>query len=234
MTSYSIALRGAVACLAAAAAAPLPAQAPTAPEILACYRAKIDDGQPEGSGIVYRINAAGVEAQRGCLDRRDVPFSWTNRHTALTGLDADDHKQYLLVSGARALTGGLSAGGFKITGLAAATAAGDAVRFEQAVKSADPAGGDLAGMYPNPMVTKIQGRAVSAAAPRNGDVLTFNATTNTWELKRARDNGDDDRDDDGRDLFPLQALERRMQEQAREIETLRGELAALRAEMARR
>src|SRR5688572_3310819 len=129
MTSYSIALRVAVACLPAAAAAPLPAQAPTAPEILACYRAKLDDGQPEGSGIVYRIKAAGVEFQNGCQDRRDVPFSWTNRHAALTGLAVDDHKQYLLASGTRALTGNLSAGGFKITGLAAATAAGDAVRF---------------------------------------------------------------------------------------------------------
>jgi hypothetical protein len=231
MTIYSIAQRSAVACLAAAAAAPLAAQAPpsNAPEILACYRAKIDDGQPEGTGLVYRVNAAGVEAQRGCLSSRDVLFSWTNRHTALTGLDADDHKQYLLVSVARALTGGLRAGGFKITGLAAATAAGDAVRFEQAVKSDDPAAGDLAGKYPNPSVARLQGRAVSGALPKNGDVLTFNAKTNTWEPKPAR-NGDNDDDN----LRAVPTFETWTGEQAREIETLRAELAALRAEMALR
>jgi hypothetical protein len=237
MTTQSIALRSAIASLAALTAAPLSAQAPTPPtaEIVACYRAKTDEGRPEGSGIVYRVNTAGVEAQQGCLSSRDIQFSWTTRHTALTGLDADDHKQYLLASGARALTGNLSAGGmFKITGLAAATAAGDAVRFEQAVKATDPAGGDLGGMYPNPAVAKLQGRAVSSTLPKDGDVLTFNAKTNTWEPKAPRNGDNGDNGDNGSDLRALPGLQRLAQEQAREIESLRAELAALRAEIAQR
>ena len=40
------------------------------------------------------------------------------------------------------------------------------------------AGGDLSGTYPDPTVTKIQGRAVSTAAPAAGTVLTF--INNTW------------------------------------------------------
>lgn len=52
-------------------------------------------------------------------------------HGALTGLSDDDHTQYLLATGARALTGNQSAGSNKITSLAAATANGDALRYEQ-------------------------------------------------------------------------------------------------------
>jgi hypothetical protein len=135
---------------------------------------------------MYRIKAPGVVGQQGCVDPRHTQFSWTNRHSALIGLGNDDHPQYLLANGTRALTGSLLAGGFKITGLAAGTGAGDAVRYEQAVKAGDGAGGDVAGSYPNLLTVRgLQSRAVSTTPPAEGEVLTFNATTATWEPRAA-------------------------------------------------
>jgi hypothetical protein len=43
------------------------------------------------------------------------------------------------------------------------------------------AGGDLTGTYPSPTVDGLQGRAVSAAAPSNGQVLKYNTSTTQWE-----------------------------------------------------
>jgi hypothetical protein len=40
-----------------------------------------------------------------------------------------------------------------------------------------PAGGDLGGNYPNPTVTRLQGRSVANTAPTSGQVLKFNGTT---------------------------------------------------------
>ena len=155
-------------------AAPGTGHAQTTPKVFfACY-------VPPLVGTMYRIKEPGLRTT--CLLPSHVEFSWTdgvaaNDHGALNGLADDDHPQYLLASGARPLTGNLPFGGFKITGLGAGTAAGDAVRFEQAVKVGDGAGGDLGGAYPNPGVVRLQGQPLSATAPTNGQVLAWSGTT---------------------------------------------------------
>lgn len=97
-------------------------------------------------------------------------------HSALTGLNGDDHPQYLLASGTRAMTGNLNLGNNRITNLAAANANGQAVIFQQAIKQNDGAGGDLGGTYPNPSVVRLQGNSVSANEPGVDDILVWNGT----------------------------------------------------------
>jgi hypothetical protein len=95
----------------------------------------------------------------------------------------DDHPQYLLANGARALTGAFNASGNRVTGLGAATAPTDALRFDQAVKPGDAAAGDLEGSYPSPAVVALRGRPVSATAPTASQVLTWSGTI--WEPRNA-------------------------------------------------
>jgi hypothetical protein len=95
----------------------------------------------------------------------------------------DDHAHYLLADGTRPLTGDLSAGNSKVTDLAEATANGEAVPFQQAIKVDDRAGGDLRGRYPNPNVRRLQGRNVASTQPEDGHALAWNESARRWEPK---------------------------------------------------
>src|SRR6185437_1383793 len=88
-------------------------------------------------------------------------------HGSLTGLADDDHPQYLLVDGGRALTGDLSAGGHRLSGLPPSAMAG------QPIVQAQAAGGDLRDSYPDPTIDRIQGVPVDAAAPDERDAFVL-------------------------------------------------------------
>ena len=106
-------------------------------------------------------------------------------HAALTGLEADDHAQYLLIeprtgAGDDRLLKTLSGEGtFTLRNVPDANAAGEVMPFGQG------AGGDLAGTYPNPTVTGLQGLPVpvpvTADAGRHLSVRNSGGTL-SWEL----------------------------------------------------
>jgi len=100
-----------------------------------------------------------------------------NDHGALTGLNNDDHTQYLLGNGTRAMSGNLNLGGNRITNLLPGAGSGQPVTYEQAVKIGDPIGGDLAGTYGNVItVTHLQSQFITTTVPITNQVLTWDGS----------------------------------------------------------
>jgi len=66
----------------------------------------------------------------GLIDSSMIDFGSID-HGSLSGLGDDDHTQYLLVSGTRAMTGALDMGTFKVTNMADGTADTDGVTVRQ-------------------------------------------------------------------------------------------------------
>lgn len=97
---------------------------------------------------------------------------FSTEHGALTGLDDDDHKKYLLIDGTREMKEKLNVGSNRIIKVADGEDEDDAVTFHQAIKRDDDAGGDLTDRYPNPTIGKLQGKLIEAN-PTEGQILKF-------------------------------------------------------------
>ncbi|MFP5519388.1 MAG: tail fiber domain-containing protein [Bdellovibrionia bacterium] len=69
---------------------------------------------------------------------------------------------------------------------ASTVAAGDDPRFSDSRAPAGIAGGDLSGSFPNPLVSKIQGRAVDNGTPTDGQVLLWDNGNSTWRAQHVR------------------------------------------------
>lgn len=98
-------------------------------------------------------------------------LSSTGNGTDWVSLDSAGN--FLRADGSVPLAGNLSVGNFRLTNIAFAVSNGQALIFGQG------ASGDLSGSLPGPQVAGLRGRAVSSAAPSNGEVLTW--TGFFWE-----------------------------------------------------
>lgn len=133
--------------------------------------------------VPYSLRAGAVAegaAVRSLNGLADAVRLEAGENVALTAegqtltISADaDLEAYLRRDGSRPMDGVLDMGGHAILNVATATVSGEAMPFGQG------AGGDLAGSYPGPQVTALQGRPLAAVAPTAGQVLTWGGSQ--WE-----------------------------------------------------
>lgn len=117
-----------------------------------------------------RGSAPSAVANRGFLYTKDSAGatelyfrSDSGAEVQLTAAGSIPAGGYLPLSGGT-MSGDVAMNAHKVSGLAAASANGDAVRYEQAVKAGDAVGGDLSGTMPNPYVASGAITAAKCAA----------------------------------------------------------------------
>lgn len=155
---------------------------PSTAVLLARVDLGVDGG---GDGPVLAVGPEVVEDDRPVLVSSRLLQEWltgllahpelfaVTEHSVLDNLDADDHPQYLLADGSRALTGPLRAGGHQLRDLARSGAAAHAMRRDEIV------GGDLGASAGGAQLRALQGERLEASgerAPAAGDVLRYDGS----------------------------------------------------------